>query len=1460
MKVSLIAGFRIFIGVAFILSLLGGGFAVALPVTEVQAQVPEPKLVINEIDYDQIGTDGAEYVEIKNIGTASADLSGYSLQLINGTGGGAAQYQLFALPAVTLVPGEYYVVCGNAANVANCDFDVSPDTDLVQNGAPDAVALLFGTTIVDTVSYEGNTGAPYTETTGTSAADSNTVVGSIARCPDGVDTDVNNADFTFVSTITPGAANSCSAPPTDTPPTVSSTTPANNATNVAIDSNISITFNEPVTVTGSWFTISCGSSGAHTAAVSGSTPTFTLNPDSDFANSETCTVTISAAGVADQDGTADNMAANYVFTFTTPAGVTEPPDVIINEVDSDTPGTDALEFVELFDGGTGNTSLSGLVVVFYNGSNDLSYASYDLDGYSTDANGYFVLGNSALSPDITFAGNLLQNGQDAVALYLANAADFPNNTALNHHQLIDAIVYDTSDDDDPGLLALLNAAQPQVDENANALGATESSQRCPNGSGGLRNTSTYAQWAPTPGNVNICRNIPTVIINEVDSDTPGTDALEFVELFDGGTGNTSLSGLVVVFYNGSNDLSYASYDLDGYSTDANGYLLLGNSALSPDITFAGNLLQNGQDAVALYLADATDFPNNTALTTTNLIDALVYDTSDDDDPGLLALLNAAQPQVDENANATGATESNQRCPNGSGGARNTSTYAQWVPTPGTANLCANPEACGDPSTPIHNVQGSGAASPVVATEVAVEGVVVGDFQNNASADDGDLNGFHLQAPASAFDADPATSEGVFIYYPAGATEVLAGDGVRVRGTVSEYNGMTEITVSQIWKCSTGNSVSPATLALPVANLDVFEAHEGMLVSFPQALVISEYFDFDRYNEIMLTSVRHLTPTALVEPGAPAIALAASYLLDSITLDDGRTTQNSDPALHPDGTTFDMTNLFRGGDLLSNVTGVLDYSFDLYRIQPTQGASHLEVNPRPVTPPDVGGSLKVVSMNVLNYFVTLNSRGANTSEEFTRQRDKTIAAIIAMNPDIAGLVEIENNDAALADLVSGLNDAAGASTYEYIHTGSIGTDEIKVALIYKPATVSPMGAFAILDSSVDARFIDTRNRPVLAQTFMATSSGGVFTVAVNHLKSKGSECTGDPDLGDGQGNCNLTRLAAAQAEVDWLASDPTGSNDTDFMIIGDLNSYDKEDPIDALMAGADDTPGTTDDFVDLLYTYQGEYAYSYVFDGQIGYLDYAASKSLAAQITGVDAWHVNADEPDLIDYDMTFKKDAQDLLYAADPFRYSDHDPIIVGLTLLKTAGAKADNAAKPATGAAGEEDETETPTALPETGFAPGYITALPQQSVEYSELGDLWLEIPALGVKTAITGVPLTAGTWDVTWLGSQAGWLEGSAFPTSPGNSVLTGHVWDALNHPGVFEKLADLRYGDQVIVHNAGKAYVYEVRERLQVSTGSVNQLLKHKDRAWVTLVTCRGFDEESGEYLSRVLVRAVLVEVK
>ena len=129
----------------------------------------------------------------------------------------------------------------------------------------------------------------------------------------------------------------------------------------------------------------------------------------------------------------------------------------------------------------------------------------------------------------------------------------------------------------------------------------------------------------------------------------------------------------------------------------------------------------------------------------------------------------------------------------------------------------------------------------------------------------------------------------------------------------------------------------------MASPDVYEPLEGMRVTLPQSLSILEFFEFGRFGTVTLGSERHMTPTAVVEPGQPAIDLAAANALDTITLDDGRSEENPDPAIHPNGEVFTLDNSFRGGDLVTGATGVLDYRFDTWAVQPTQGADYTAVN-------------------------------------------------------------------------------------------------------------------------------------------------------------------------------------------------------------------------------------------------------------------------------------------------------------------------------------------------------------------------------------------------------------------------------------------------------------------------------------------------------------------------------------
>ena len=574
---------------------------------------------------------------------------------------------------------------------------------------------------------------------------------------------------------------------------------------------------------------------------------------------------------------------------------------------------------------------------------------------------------------------------------------------------------------------------------------------------------------------------------------------------------------------------------------------------------------------------------------------------------------------------------------------------------GTRWVDPDPDPVADCSaTPvtIGSVQGSGAATPIPGQDVLIAGVVVGDFQQ------GGFDGFYVQ---DAGDGDPATSDGIFVYEP-GGIDVQIGQAVSVAGTAKEFSGLTEIDAADVKICFSGATIpEPTTFTLPASDAQR-EALEGMYVTLPQNLTIGETFDFGRFGTITLTDGRQDTPTAVVEPGDAANALLAANVAGSIILDDGRSTQNPDPAYHPDGQVFTLDHTFRTGDLVQNATGILDYRFG-WNVQPTQGAQFTAENLRPGLP-EVGGDLRISSFNVLNYFEQLDPtpedsgddsyfRGADTAEEQQRQEDKIVSALSVIDADVFGLLEIENNGTAVQKLTNALNTKVGPGTYQALVTGVIGTDAIATAIIYKPAAVTPVGDFQLMTSAVDPAWLDNRNRPGLTQRFASTETGEEFVVSVNHLKSKGSACSESPDLGDGQGNCSATRTAAAKALTTWL--NDTVAPDGRAIVIGDLNSYDHEDSIGEFLKGG---------FTDMEKQFGGEHAYSYVFDGQSGYLDYAlAQPALAADVTGAAAWHINADEPSLIDYDMSFKADAQDALWAPDPYRSSDHDPVIVGLRL-----------------------------------------------------------------------------------------------------------------------------------------------------------------------------------------------------
>lgn len=177
----------------------------------------------------------------------------------------------------------------------------------------------------------------------------------------------------------------------------------------------------------------------------------------------------------------------------------------------------------------------------------------------------------------------------------------------------------------------------------------------------------------------------------------------------------------------------------------------------------------------------------------------------------------------------------------------------------------------------------------------------------------------------------------------------------------------------------------------------------------------------------------------------------------------------------------------------------------------------------------------------------------------------------------------------------------------------------------------------------------------------------------------------------------------------------------------------------------------------------------------------------------------------------------------------------------------------------GDEANIRIPS-LPDTGFAPGVVTDIPLQKddQEYSDLDGLRVEIPKLNKSVPIVSVPLTDSGWDLTWLWNQAGWLEGTAYPSWFGNTVITGHAYLPSGYPGPFVNLGDLTWGDEIFLYAHGLKYTYQVRSANLVDSNDYS-ILQHKDQDWLTLFTCKEYNDLLGGYLRRHAVQAVLIDV-
>lgn len=452
---------------------------------------------------------------------------------------------------------------------------------------------------------------------------------------------------------------------------------------------------------------------------------------------------------------------------------------------------------------------------------------------------------------------------------------------------------------------------------------------------------------------------------------------------------------------------------------------------------------------------------------------------------------------------------------------------------------------------------------------------------------------------------------------------------------------------------------------------------GRQVTIEGEIVIVDTYNLARYGEVKVARERLQVPTSQIDPNDPApngvsfeggsnvakVTKAQKHNDKAIlTLDDGLTSQNLfPPKLFPKlGTTQPTVRL---GSVIKGVSGRVVEKRNTILLIPN-GPLTWTPSRRPPRP-DVGAAdITIASFNVLNYFTTIdngsnNARGADSKSEFARQDAKIVSAITDLQADVIGLMEIENNAGAEERLVAALNKASGKQVFKgcgipaNFAAAPGGADAIRVALIYRADRVSPVGDATIIR---DNAFFAART-PIV-QTFKSKQAGKPFTIVVNHFKSKGGASDANAlnkNKGDGQGAYNATRRSQALAIIKYLDGLAVSGQKSRVLVLGDLNAYQQEDPIDALRAGG---------LVDLLSAKQspgGEHRthYSYVYAGQCGSLDHAmATKALAKDVTGVATWHINADEPRFLDYNEEFNPKS---LFKVDPFRSSDHDPVLIGI-------------------------------------------------------------------------------------------------------------------------------------------------------------------------------------------------------
>ncbi|WP_406663652.1 ExeM/NucH family extracellular endonuclease [Gallaecimonas sp. GXIMD1310] len=642
--------------------------------------------------------------------------------------------------------------------------------------------------------------------------------------------------------------------------------------------------------------------------------------------------------------------------------------------------------------------------------------------------------------------------------------------------------------------------------------------------------------------------------------------------------------------------------------------------------------------------------------------------------------------------------------------------------------CAGVSACGSSTepppvawqcpaniTPIPAIQGSGDRSPLVpagsyqsADKVVTEGRVT-------QVTTGLYKGFFLQDGAG--DGNPATSDGIFVFTgSAPDPSIKPGASVCVEGLVKEYYGFTEVAMDRYaFTADDLPAVHTTDLVIGDNVAQSLEAVEGMKVRLTadSDMRVTRPFSYDYSASRSNMELAHGGPLYQPTQLFPALTSQASELAAA---NQARTLYVETDQKAPNGVIPYFPGLdaqqgyIRVNDRVENLEGVIGYSYSNYRLvadNQITAADFVHLSDRSSAPAITAkGQLRVASFNIENFFNTAvggapnplgQNRGATTAADFALQQQKTVNALLKIDADVVGLVEVENNgfgdDSAIHSLLSALNAELPADKQYAVVTpaeaGTVGGDAITSMIIYRPSTVTPVGPLDILqmpnqitvaaDGSED---IHHGGRPSLLQSFKRVfdgqATGDSFRVAINHLRSKGSKCAEDLEgkPQDGQGSCNELRNSEAA-----LVAEHVLASDTPTLVLGDFNAYTSEDPIlvmtqipplDRTLKTAHDTYfGDTTAAPQLdgparvisqgygLVSLVNKDSYSYQYDGMIGRLDQAlATANMADKVAQVTDWHINAAESNLFHYDSRY---TGDLVKSDNPFSASDHDPVVIEL-------------------------------------------------------------------------------------------------------------------------------------------------------------------------------------------------------